>query len=138
VLGLAMSADRTTLMRGQSTDMHVTVTGLESLPASAWASATQPPSDLVDLTSTSKRVQDFHAPQPGERGEVVLILENRSPTTVHMGKHGDFIVLHLHQQDFAHGAYTYNDRLQSLQSGGFNIEGTVAAFLKPVEGQPLR
>jgi len=136
VLGFAMRADQTSLLRGQSTQMHVTVTGLEDLPASAWASAT-PPSDLVDIVALRKRVQDFRAPQPSERGAVLLILENRSPNTIRMGKRGDSIVLLLHQQDFAHGTYTYQDKLQSLQSGGFDIEGTVVAFLNPIAGQPL-
>jgi hypothetical protein len=137
VLGLAMSADQSALFRGQSSEMRVTITGLENLPSSAWASAALPPSDLVDLAATSKRVADSHPPQAEERGTVVIILENRSPNTVRMGSRGDFIVLHLHRQDFAYGPYTYRDKLQSVQSGGFNIEGTVAAFLKAVEGQPL-
>jgi hypothetical protein len=54
-----------------------------------------------------------------------------------MGKQGDRITLQLHQQDFARGPFVYEDKLQSLRSGGFNITGAVAVFLKEIPGQPV-
>ena len=136
VLGLQMSADATTMLRGQSTTMHIVITGLEDLPESAWASAT-PPNELVDLTALMHRVPGLRLPQAREPGAVVFVLENRSPTTVRMGKRGDSVILTLHKGDFEHGPYKYEDKLQSLRDGGFDIEGSVAAFLKPIAGRPL-
>jgi hypothetical protein len=133
VLGLQMSAENTSLIRGQSTTMHVAVTGLENLPSSVWRSAL-PSSDLVDVAGIELRAKGFRAPKPQEPGAVLLLLENHSPSQIRMGKAGDRIVLELHQRDFATGPYTYQDRLQSLNSGGFDISGTAVAFLKEGNG----
>jgi hypothetical protein len=133
VLGLQMAAEKTALLRGQSTMMHVTITGLDKLPPSAWQSA-PPPSDLVNVEGLIQRAKGFHPPKPHEPGAVMLLLENQSPSQIRMGKEGDRIVLQLHQKDFANGPYSYQDKLQSLQSGGFSITGTVVAFLKDVQG----
>jgi hypothetical protein len=133
VIGFIMTADNLHLLRGQSTDMHVTVTGLENLPVAAWTAAAAP-SDLVDIASVEQRAKGFRPPKPQEPGTVLLLLENHSPAQIRMGKAGDRIVLVLHQKDFASGPYTYQDRLRSLSSGGFNISGTVVAFLKDAQG----
>jgi hypothetical protein len=132
-VSLGMSADSTSMIRGQSTQMHVSITGLENMPASLWRAAT-PPSDLVDVASIEQRAKGFHPPKPGEPGAVLLLLENRSPAQIKMGKAGDRIVLELHQSDFASGPYTYHDKLQSLSSGGFDISGTVVPYLEDVAG----
>ena len=66
VIGLKMSADRTNLIRGQSTQMHVVVTGLENLPATAWQSGL-PPSDLVDLKRFEER-SGLRVPKSSEPG----------------------------------------------------------------------
>ncbi len=131
VLGLSMRADRTDLLRGQSTRIHVTLSGLESLPAAAWQPAL-PPADLVDLRRLQQRLPGFTLPTPSDRGMVLLVLENRSPAVIRMGKRGDRIALQVRQRDVAKGPFTYEDKLQSLQSGGFQIRGSVAAFLQPV------
>ena len=128
VLGLAMSADQTKLLTGQATPMHVVVTGLDQLPKSAWESAL-PPDDLVDLPALTGQVKGFRTPKPGEPGFVLLVIENRSPDVIRMGK-SNLIVLELHQSDFAKGAFTYDDVLQSLHRGNFQIHGTVYAFVK--------
>lgn len=59
VLGLQMAAEKTALVRGQSTMMHVTITGLDKLPPSAWQSA-PPPSDLVNVEGLIQRAKGFH------------------------------------------------------------------------------
>jgi hypothetical protein len=133
-LGLRMSADATTLLRGQSTAMHVTISGLDDLPDASWR-APSPPDELVDLGGVMKRTPELRWPQSRDRGAVVLVIENRSPQTIRMGKGGHTIVLTLHKEDFNHGVHQYNDKLQSLQSGGFNIDGTLAAFLGSIAGQ---
>ena len=132
VLNLQMSAAKTALIRGESTTMTVSITGLEGLPSSAWQSAT-PPADLVNIESVQQRAKGFHAPKPQEPGTVLLLLENESPAQIRMGKEGGRIVLQLHQKDFAQGPYIYQDRIQSLRSGGFSITGTLVAFLEDVE-----
>jgi hypothetical protein len=133
VLGLAMSADQTKLMTGQATPMHVVVTGLDQLPESAWESAI-PLDDLVDLPALAGRVKGFRSPNPGEPGFVLLVIENRSPDVIRMGK-SNLIVLELHRSDFAKGPFTYDDVLQSLHRGNFQIHGTVFAFVKASFGR---
>jgi hypothetical protein len=133
VLGLAMNADQTQLVRGQATPMHVTVTGLDQLPESAWESAL-PPADLVDLESLARKIKGLRVPKPGEPGLVLLVIENRSPDVIRMGKQ-NLIVMELHRSDFAHGPYTFDDTLQSIHRGAFQIHGSVIAFLKPVSGR---
>ena len=92
VLGLQMSAESTSMIRGQSTTMHVAITGLENLPSSVWRSAL-PSSDLVDVAGIEQRAKSFRAPKPQEPGTVLLLLENHSPGQIRMGKAGDRIVL---------------------------------------------
>ncbi|MGD0839582.1 MAG: hypothetical protein ABSA32_00360 [Candidatus Acidiferrales bacterium] len=133
VVTLQMSADNTSLIREQATTMHVVISGLENMPASLWRSA-MPPADLVDVASIEQRAKGFHPPKPQQAGTVLLLLENHSPSQIKMGKAGDRIVLELHQKDFASGPYTYQDELQSLNTGGFNIVGTVVAFLEDAPG----
>jgi hypothetical protein len=132
-VNLAMSADSTSMTRGESTQMHVSITGLENMPASLWRAAA-PPSDLVDIASIEQRAKGFHPPKSSEAGAVLLLLENHSPAQIKMGKAGDRIVLELHQSDFASGPYTYHDKLQSLSSGGFDISGTVVPYVEDVAG----
>jgi hypothetical protein len=130
---LEMSADDTSMTRGQSTEMHVTLTGLEDMPASLWLAAA-PPSDLVDVASIEQRAKGFHPPKPGEPGVVLLLLENHSPSQIKMGKAGDRIVLTIHQSEAAKGPFTYSDKLQSENSGGFDITGTEVNYVEDVAG----
>jgi hypothetical protein len=136
ILRLIMSADLLNLMRGQWTLMHVMITGLDRLPESAWQYG-QPPAELLDLQGWASRNGGVSPPNPSGPGTVVLVLENKSPETIRMGKKGDRIVLELRQQDFAKGPYVYEDRLQSIKSGGFDIRGAVTAFLSPVASSPM-
>jgi len=136
VIRLQMSADQYDLIRGQWTKLHVLLTGLEDLPASAWESG-MPPDDLVSLKDWQDRSGGIKPPGPHGSGVVVLILDNKSPETIRMGKHGDRVVLELHQRDFARGAYTYEDKIQSLRRGTFNILGSATVFLKPSAGEAL-
>jgi hypothetical protein len=135
VLELEMSAGQTNLIRGQSTRMHVVVTGLEGLPASVWQQAEAPPHDLMDLKRMEKLAPGVHMPTANEPGTVILILQNQSPETIRMGSRGSVIVLQLHQRDFAKGPYRYDDKIQSIKSGGFGIRGVVTSFLKQVTSE---
>jgi hypothetical protein len=130
---LEMSADETSMTRGQSTEMHVTIDGLEEMPAAFWRAAA-PPSDLVDVASIEQRAKGFHPPKSTEPGTVLLLIENHSPAQIKMGKSGERVVLQLHQSDFAKGPYTYQDKLQSVNSGGFDISGTMVSYVGDVGG----
>lgn len=136
VIGLEMTQDSSTLIRGQSTMMHVTVTGLEKIPASAWEAAPVD-EDLVDLATLQEEMKGARIPKRGERGVVFLILRNLDPKVIKMGKK-DVIVMELHQEDFAAGSYKYNDVLQSLSRGAYQISGLVMAYLKPASGDPAK
>jgi hypothetical protein len=132
VVGLTMKADQTKLITGQATTVHVSVTGLEKLPASAWALALPPP-DLVDLQALQARVPGLKLPSADDPGEVILVLENLTPGVIQLGA-TNVIVIKLHQTDFASGPYVHNDVIQSLHRGNFSVRGTVAAFLQARPG----
>jgi hypothetical protein len=133
VIGLEMSAGRTELIRGQSTQMQAVVTGLENLPADAWQSGA-PPTDLVS-PDTFRSLAGFHPPKAGEPGMALLIIENLSPAIIRMGKGDTRVVLQIHQKDAK--PYVFRSNLQSMQSGGFNLTGALHSFLKQVDGQPF-
>jgi hypothetical protein len=136
VLALQMSADQTKLLKGQSTKMHVVVLGLDKIPASVWQQADAPPSDLEDLAKFLQHAPGVQLPKAGDPGTLILVIDNLSPQTIRMGKKGSQIVLTLHQEDFASGTYRYDDTIQSLQDGGFNITGSVTALMKLAASQP--
>jgi hypothetical protein len=116
--------------------MHVTVVGFEMFPVERWQFG-MPSADLVDMAKFQQRAPGVMLPKPAEPGLIVLVLENRSPAVIKMGK-GNNIVLQLRQRDLAKGQFTYEDKLQSLQVGAFDIRGTVTPFLKPVTGTPAQ
>ena len=129
VIGFNMMVDRTNLLRGQSTRFRVAISGLDKLPPSFWEEMGVPPAELVDLKRQEEHIPGFHRPAAADKGTLVLVLVNRSQQTIKMGK-GNVVVLHLHKNDFEHGTYTYEDKIQSIMSGDFSVTGTLTPFLK--------
>jgi hypothetical protein len=128
-----MREDRSKLVKGQSATIYITVSGPEKFPVSAWKWA-MPPSDLVDVNSLEAGKSGLKAPKSNEEGSVVVLIENENPDVVRLGNKNT-IILQLHQQDFAHGPYTFNVTLHSIHKGKYVIRCRVVAFLKAVQGQ---
>ena len=137
VVNLGMSADRLTLLRGESTNFTATVSGLDGLPSSAWLGGT--PSDLVDLEWIRRVAPGLKMPRAGQPGVLLLTIENRSPDTITLEKaKGEVIVLTIDRGSLKNGAYEFRGTIHSKKSGGFSIHGTVVPFLAPAEGTPSR
>ncbi|MEJ2245510.1 MAG: hypothetical protein P8Y80_05410, partial [Acidobacteriota bacterium] len=136
VLGLAMSADRLKLLRGESTAMQAKVFGPELMPAEAWRAGDV--SDVVDMANVAKKFPDFKVPKPGGPGVIFFRLDNISRNTVSMkpSKNESFVVK-LDRGSFSSGPYTYEGKIQSKKAGGFQIDGLVIAFFEPIPGNPL-
>ncbi|MGE0407548.1 MAG: hypothetical protein AB7O65_14735 [Candidatus Korobacteraceae bacterium] len=136
VLGLAMSADRLQLLRGESTKMQATIFGPELIPPEGWNAGDV--SSTIDLKKVSEFFPDFKIPKPGEPGTIFFRLDNASRETVSMrpSKNETFRI-NLKRTDFGGGPYTYNGMIQSKKAGGFVVNGMVVAFFAPIPGQPF-
>jgi hypothetical protein len=135
VLTLVMTADRTTLMRGESTPFSATVAGLDTVPDSAWQHAAVP--DGIDLPALASDAPGFRAPQAGDAGVVLLTITNASRDTISIDKaKNDVIVLTLDRKAVLNGKYVYQGTIRSKKSGGFRVDGLVVSFLAPVVAQP--
>lgn len=136
LLGLAMSADRLSLLKGESTKMQATVFGPELMSEEAWKAGDV--SDVVDLGEVAKQFPDFKIPKPGEPGRLFFRIDNVSRQIVSMSpsKNESFIV-NLDRASFAGGPYTYTGTVRSKRAGGFEIKGLVVGFFAPLPGEPL-
>lgn len=134
-VGLSMSADRLSLMKGESTSFRATVTGADKLPPSAWQSASaQEIQDVMDMGEVRRLAPKFKAPGSGAPGMILLLLQNTTPGIVSMSG-GNVVQLELNQQSFAGGPYTHTGSVHSHQRGNFGINGRVVPFLAPVAGE---
>jgi hypothetical protein len=132
VYSMKMTVDQSHLLRGQSTRLHVAISGLENLPASVWESA-MPASELVDVAHLEK-VGGLPASRVSE-ATIFLVLESDSKT-IRIGKN-NCVVLSLHRRDFARGPYQHEVKVESRERGPFAIRGHFAAYLKNAAYQPL-
>jgi hypothetical protein len=126
VVSLEMWAKDLNLIKGQSTEFTATVRLPGNLPDSAWSRGGRW-DDLSDSTRVARLDGKFRPPAAGERGFLLLTIENRSPQTISIDKSP--LVLRLEKGDFAGGVYTYRGTIRSHKSGGFNVYGEVQPFL---------
>lgn len=139
VISLDMSADRLDLQRGQSTRYHIRLRGLEGFPENGWQRAGVP-SDLVDLGALEEKIPGFSRPPTGQPGEITLVLKNASPQTITVPDMAENVrIFHLSRSDFAEGGvFSHDGTIQSIQSGGFILNGKAWAFLEAIRGEPDR
>jgi hypothetical protein len=126
VPGLAISAERTRLQRGESSTFDVTLSGLENIPASAWRSGT--PSDLYDLRALRQKAPALNKISPGSDGSVVLLIENKSPEIVTMESQ-NALAIPLSRDDLKKGPYDYHGTLTANETGEYQLEAEVVPLL---------
>lgn len=131
-LTLQMSADKTNLLRGESTAYHVLVRGLETIPREAWFGSGAVP-ELIDPGVIRKFLPDFKPPSPVQPGVVVLTIENLAPGAISISG-GDRQALTF---TYGQSKYEQNGTIVSRQTGGFNIDGTLIPFLHDLPGEGL-
>jgi hypothetical protein len=135
-LNLAMSADQLSLLRGQSTKFQATVSGPDKVPAKSWKAGD--PTDMTYLDEVKRLSPGFKVPKPGEPGVVFFAVENASRQTISISPaKNEAMVYVLDQSAFAGGPFTHNGVAKSKQTGNFNINGLVVAFLDRITGDPL-
>ena len=133
VLRMTMSADQLKLHKGQSTRLHVAISGPESWDPGVWRAGV--PSDLCDVAAMTKKFPGFHAPDPEAEGFLLFSITNLSPSVIAI----DEFARPLSKKDFSAGSYKYDAGIGAVSDGGFGIHGEVQAFLAPntAESRPI-
>jgi hypothetical protein len=129
-LTLAMSADSTNLLKGQSTMYHLTLSGANGLPGSAWSSSFNP-TDLVSPSEYQGSASSAPAAGSTRTGYVSLSITNQSPGVISMQN----VYRELDAQSFApSGSFHFDGSVGAITNGGFSILGVARAFLQPELG----
>jgi hypothetical protein len=129
-LTLTMSADATNLLKGQSTTYHLTLSGLNGLPGSAWSSSFFP-SDLVSPSDYQGSAPGTAMPGTSRTGTVTLTITNESPGVISMQN----VYKVLDAQSFApSGSFHFDGGVGAIANGGFSILGVATPFLQPEVG----
>jgi hypothetical protein len=129
-LTLTMSADATNLLKGQSTMYHVTLSGLNGLPSSAWSSSFFP-SDLVSPSDYQGSAPGTAMPGTSRTGTITLTITNESPGVISMQN----VFKVLDAQSFApSGSFHFDGGVGAIANGGFSILGVATPFLLPELG----
>ncbi|MGA1984591.1 MAG: hypothetical protein ABSG84_19265, partial [Acidobacteriaceae bacterium] len=134
LVSLLLSADDLKLIKGQTTTIHATIQGADSLPAAAWNIGFE--KDLVSSQQLTADGVPANTISAGKPGLIVLHVVNNSPTTVSLaGAKSNQLTQLLARDNFSKGPYTYNGTLKSLQDGSFNINVAIVPLLAPIPGQ---
>lgn len=129
VVKIAMSADQLRLKRGQTTRLHVAISGPESWGDDVWRPGV--PSDLCDLAELRRKFPGFEPPAPGGNGFLMFSITNLSPAVISTAE----FARKLEKSAFAAGSYTYDGAIDAVADGGFGIHGEVQAFLAPASAE---
>lgn len=124
---LSMSADALHLHKGESTTWHLTLNGLNGLPAGAWGGS----SDPTDLVGSAELSAAQKAAGPARKGFISLSVTNQSLDVITMQDRFDI----LDASFFApSGSYKLDGGLTALKDGTFIILGVARAYLEPEIG----
>jgi hypothetical protein len=124
---LTMTADDLHLHKGQSTTYHVTLDGLNGLPAGAWGGSSDP-SDLVGSSEISAAQK---AAGTSRKGYITLTITNKSRDVITMQD----VISTLDASFFApSGSFKVNGGIGAIKDGTFSIIGVARAFLEPEIG----
>ena len=145
VIWLKVSADLLALKRGQSTAMHATILGADSIPASAWRMGIE--KDLVDpkeagamvLASTGSEWCWLRGCSPDKPGVIALSIVNNTMDTVMLSDaKGGHVTKLLGKESFSGGPYTFNGKIKSFRDGTFDINVRVIPLLAPIWGEAVQ
>lgn len=137
-MNLLMQADQLTLQRGQSTNYNATIR-LGQTPESVWQSGGGASPELTNVSRIQALAPNFHIPQAGDPGVILLRIENASRDTVSIRPSQNEVVTRvLHKEDFQNNQFTISGVIESKRSGGFVLNGLAEAFFAPIPGQEVR
>ena len=135
VVRLALSADRLSLDRGETTTFHAVLSGLDSMPEAVWRGGSAP--GLVD----AERIADL-APGLGDGGArpgvILLNIENGSREAISLERATDErIVVRVSRNDVENGVFRYDGVIRSRRAGSFAISAAVLPLLRALTGVEL-
>jgi hypothetical protein len=117
----------------QLTEIHATVLGAGSIPASAWHAGLE--KDLVSTQQLADMIpkSSLTADKPGV---IALRLQNNSPDTIELSDaKGEQLTRLLGQESFRGGPYTFNGKIKSVRGGAFSINVVLTPLLAPIKGE---
>jgi hypothetical protein len=128
VVYLRMAADQMQLKRGQVTNVHVTIVGLEQMPEDQWTSGGIP--ELNDPARMKASMPGYQDPAEGGPGKVMILISNGSPAVITLvGAKDETIQIPLTSQNTSGHPYTYTFSVQAKRDGGFAINASVHPML---------
>lgn len=134
VVRLGLAADRLNLDSGEETAFHAVLSGLDSVPESAWTSAI--PTGLVDSEKLARVAPGFQPPPPGGPGVILVAIENVSRDTISLeGSSNEIILLAVDRRSVRDGVFRYDGRIRSKRGGPFEVRATVVPLLTPLPGE---
>ena len=134
VIALELRAERTNLMRGETTTFTARVIGLDGIPDESWNAPYA--SERLGRSMLDAAAPDF-GDAGGRTGRLVLVLENKSSEIISIdGEKGGRIVLTIDRAAILNGVYEYKGKIRSKQRGAFNIHGTLIPLMAPVRLAP--
>ena len=140
-MSLSMSIDISTLHTRSfptSTMWHLTLSGLNGMPASYWSAGGGYCPDLVPLADLGTLPAGFQLNDRTRQGSIVLRVTNDSPQVIAIPEvAGNVRTWVLDAQSFAPaGVFHLDAKANALRDGGFSIFGLAVATLKPIPGAP--
>ncbi|MGB8771258.1 MAG: hypothetical protein WCC92_16690 [Candidatus Korobacteraceae bacterium] len=145
------------LQAGQTLMTFPILEGPSDIPDAAWRSGDFP---ATNLDEARKLIPGFQLPRAGletrerqeaqQKGEskekreaeenkggvILLVVKNHTPAQVSMrGAKDQMVVFHLNDESFSRGEFRYDQPVDAIKSGHFDIKGYVFPFLAPVRGQ---
>ncbi|MBV8206534.1 MAG: hypothetical protein JO041_07065 [Acidobacteria bacterium] len=132
VVGLRLTADRLTLVKGETTTVHAQVLGADAIPDSAWRGGLE--TALIDAAHLQKLAPGVRAPNEKQPGAILLRLENASSQSVDLaGAKGGVILQTLQKGSSAGAPFTY--KVTAREAGGFKINANIIPMLAPIAGE---
>ncbi len=136
VVRLAMTADRLSLASGESTRFHMELSGLRSLPDSAWRGGLA--DGLIDSDGLAGLAPGFRPPGPGDSGVILLAIVNASREAITLENSSDQrILIPVSRGDLRDGSFRYDGIIRSRRAGSFSISAAVIPLLSPIAGQEM-
>jgi hypothetical protein len=134
VVYLKMTADQPQLKRGQVTNIHVMVTGLEQMPEDQWTGGGTP--ELIDPARMKASIPGYQPSADGGSGQIMIVISNGSPAVITLlgGKNGT-IDIPLNTQNTSGHLFTYTFSVQAKRAGTYAINATVHPMLASKPGQ---
>ncbi|MDQ6767428.1 MAG: hypothetical protein M3Z41_06425 [Candidatus Eremiobacteraeota bacterium] len=136
VAQVSLTADKLQLAKNESTTFHISISGLDAVPAVAWNGASLP--DTIAHDQLAALADAIRSSGSGQ-GVVLISIMNKTPHSIAIeGAPGGVLVRQVRRGDVAAGPYLFSGTIHSLQSGAFSVNASLVPLLAPVRGTVTR